>query len=454
MTAFQADSPSVSLFRSSLFRSRPLSRLSAAFIVVLAVAIQVQVTIPFTVAGLKLNAGDPVVAALVGLLVLCLAREGKACIAWAWRMPQVWLWLGLLTAVMTVSLLVGYFRLQQLSMWAVTNKYIGWFVLLGYFASGAYVSAVFGTAGQRLFLRTFIVFAALAATASGLLLLSADFHVQLGLPIGDPVARGLMGNSTAFAFLLLVALGTLYAGQCGTESLFGRREAAALMALLFAGLWFCGSRTAWGATAGLTLAAAFLRALPWREFTIATCVVVLASVAVALSLPARQSGDPSTTTTARLFSLNTPEKLVRDSSNVERFQGYRDAYALWREHKVLGIGLGGFLHDQQSRHDQPVVIHGTVLWILTEMGILGVLVFAVFAWKLVRSLRPFFSKNFDQDHSIRMAGVLALVVFGAMSLLHELLFQRVLWVMLGLVVCLPSSAPDHSGASSRLASGT
>lgn len=424
---------------------RPLSRWAVMFIVALAIAIQVQVTVPFTVAGLKLNAGDPMVAGLVGLVTLCLLKARNRDIGWAWRLPRVWLWLGALTAVLTLALLVGYLRMQQLSMWAVANKYIGWFVLLGYFASGAYISAVFGTTGQRVFLRTFIVFAALTAAASGLLLLLADFHIRTGWPIGDPVARGLMGNSNAFAFVLLVALAALYAGQKATDQLFGQTAAVLLMVLLWAGLWYCGSRAAWGATIGLTLVAAALRSLPWREFAVAICALALAILLVAQSMPEAQSGDPSTTTAARLSSLHTPQKLVNDPSNVERFQGYWDAYALWRENLFLGIGLGSFLHDQQSRYEQPLVIHGTALWILTEMGILGALVFAAFAWKLFCSLRPIYSSVLDRGHTIRMMGLLVLAVFGAMSLLHELLFQRVLWLMLGLVLCLPGQTAEAVG---------
>lgn len=442
MTVAGPVSPATSSFLALPLGPSPLSRWATVFIAVLAVAIQVQVTVPFTAAGLKLNAGDPLAAGLVGLLLLSLLRAGNRGLGWAWRLPRVWLWLAALTAVLTVSLLVGYFRMQQLSMWAVANKYIGWFVLLGYFASGAYVSAVFGAAGQRVFLRAFLAFAALAAAASSLLLLLADFHVPTGLPLGDPVARGLMGNSNAFAFLLLAALAALYACQRAADPLFGCSAAVVLMVLLWVGLWYCGSRTAWGATIGLTLVAAALRSLPWKEFASAACVLALATLMVTQSMPEAQSGDPHTTTTARLSSLHAPQKLVHDPSNVERFQGYRDAYALWRGDMLLGIGLGSFLHDQQSRYEQPLVIHGTALWILTEMGILGALVFATFAWKLVCSLRPIFSRGFDRDHSIRMVGVLVFAVFGAMSLLHELLFQRILWLMLGLVLCLPGHAAD------------
>jgi len=450
MTVSDRISPAPASILSLPVRPQPLSRLAVAFIVALAVAIQVQVTVPFTVAGLKLNAGDPLVAGLAGLLVLSLLRSGHGRVAWVWRMPGVWFWLAVLTSVLSLSLLVGYLRMQQLSMWAVANKYVGWFVLLGYFTSGAYVSAVFGTAGQRLFLRTFVVFAVLVAAASSLLLLLADFHVHAWLPKGDPVARGLMGNSNAFAFLLLAALAALYACQRGAVPLFNRRGAVVLMVLLWTGLWYCGSRTAWGAAIGLTLVAAWLGSLPWKEFSAAVCVFALATLVVMQSMPAAQSGDRNTTTTAKLSSLHIPQKLANDPSNIERFRGYRDAYALWRGDMLLGIGLGGFLHDQQSRYEEPQVIHNTALWILTEMGVLGALAFAAFAWKLVSSLRPFFSREFDRDHAIRMVGILLLAVFGAMSLLHELLFQRILWVMLGLVLCLPGQTADAESTGPKL----
>lgn len=409
----------------------------AFLVVALAVALQVQITVPVTAAGLRLNAGDPLVAGVAGALLLWLWRARWPRIPCEWRMPRMIAWLSALTAILTLSLAVGYLRSGQISVWAVANKYAGWFVLLGYFCAGAWISAAWGVAGQRLFLRALLATAAAIAAVNSFLLLLADFHVSLPVPGGDPQARGLMGNSNAFAFVLLIGMGILYAGQRACRPLFSRGAATAILALLWVGLWYCGSRSAWVTGLGLTACAVLLRALPWREVGMAAAAVALSAVLVVQAMPEKSSGDPNTTTTAKLSSLHNPAKLTADPSNVERFQGFRDAYDLWRGNAVLGVGLGGFLQDQMARYDRPLVVHNTALWILTEMGLVGAIVFAAFAWQLVRSLRPFDRSGSEEDRFMRTAGMLVLAVFAAMSLLHELLFQRVLWIVLGLVMAFP-----------------
>ncbi len=57
-----------------------------------------------------------------------------------------------------------------------------------------------------------------------------------------------------------------------------------------------------------------------------------------------------------------------NESDVLRGENWAQAWELFTASPIFGSGLGGFLH-----HYQEKVIHNVPLWILTEMGIIGLL---------------------------------------------------------------------------------
>jgi O-antigen ligase len=132
-----------------------------------------------------------------------------------------------------------------------------------------------------------------------------------------------------------------------------------------------------------------------------------------------------------------------DSTVLVRMEGYQDAFAMWQAHPVLGAGLGVHLH-RQSLGGKPEIfilqIHNTGLWLLAEMGLAGFLVMAVIfallfhkVWRLARSPPG----NRDAGVWFQSAVLLIMVGWAVMSLFHELMYQRVVWLLVGMALTAP-----------------
>ena len=121
------------------------------------------------------------------------------------------------------------------------------------------------------------------------------------------------------------------------------------------------------------------------------------------------------------------------SSDSERFLSILGGVKLFLSHPVLGNGLGAYAAETVARGNF-VVIHSTPVWLLAEMGLIGFLAFAVPAVTI-------FWKEWVVSPRDRVGQMLLLmlVTFGVMSLVHELLYQRAFWLLLG--AALACTAP-------------
>ena len=126
-----------------------------------------------------------------------------------------------------------------------------------------------------------------------------------------------------------------------------------------------------------------------------------------------------------------------------RLDGYRDAFVMWRDNPVFGAGLGVYLHGQ-SLEEKPEIlvlqIHNTALWLLAETGLAGFLAMAgIFivlfykVWCLARSPPA----GTESEHWFQSAVLLILVGWAVMSLFHELMYQRIIWLLVGMALTAP-----------------
>ena len=111
---------------------------------------------------------------------------------------------------------------------------------------------------------------------------------------------------------------------------------------------------------------------------------------------------------------------------------------MWLQAPVLGAGLGVFHEKSQEWVGQPQVIHSTPIWILAEFGLLGG---AVFGWAFVLPARH--ATRFGKSQPARRVLLFLLVAFAIFCLVHEILYQRIFWLVLGAVLAQPSSARLH-----------
>ena len=104
---------------------------------------------------------------------------------------------------------------------------------------------------------------------------------------------------------------------------------------------------------------------------------------------------------------------------------------------LLGSCLGVFYNISEKVLGKNFVIHSTPLLILTEFGIVGFLTFSVFF------LRFNFWLYQSNCNSISLRCLkLVLIVFIVASLFHDLFYQRVFWLVLGVSL---AQAQSHKG---------
>jgi hypothetical protein len=119
-----------------------------------------------------------------------------------------------------------------------------------------------------------------------------------------------------------------------------------------------------------------------------------------------------------------------NNQDKDRFVSIAGGFLLFLSNPVFGAGLGVFVHDYAARTGDFLPIHSTSAWLLAEYGIIGfAIIFGGAAYAAFMSFKGALSGN-RADRFV----FLALSVFGTMSLVHEMLYQRTLWLLLGVAL--------------------
>ena len=399
-----------------------------------ATAVYFQIHLPVRTTLVNVNLADPL-AILGGALFLLYYVIRKSS---QWRLVGLTSHVLIVTAVMIFAFLHG---LQSFgwSDWAFNNKLLGWFVLLCYAATGALIVKSRHD-GLSLFVRTFV------ATAVGVILLDLALllvdSLIIKLPVGFvslPIV-GFSQNRNALGFILVLAI-------CGL-TIMSRRSRPWILGILLSGLWFAGSRAAFGAVTVVLILAVIMRALTGREIALgvaigAGTIIVIPSVQFIIALFGFKAS------LIALFGVKASSRdfidwviqLSPESSDNERFTSISDGIKIFFSHPIFGAGLGAFVKAQLELGQRIVVIHSTPVWLLAETGLIGFFAFAVPA---VRIFWKEWSEP-NKDAAGRML-ILIMVTFGIVSLAHEILHQRAFWLLLGAALAyLPSNmwASDH-----------
>lgn len=383
---------------------------------------------------LNVNLADPLAVLGGALFVIgCVAQR-----RWpTWRLSGFNGHVVLMTLMLAAALLHGA-AVFGWTPWAFTNRFFGWFILLGYGATGALLVRAGEREGFDLLLRT--LGAVCAAIVALDLPLIAVARLGIALPADIMLARmqGFAQNPNAFSFQLLLALGATFVAS------FSRKQAVLIMTLCFCGLFFAGSRAAF-LTLPIILGFAYaMRALPVGRVA-ASLVACAAVVGLILVLPALETAIASFGPSGNAWLL-VPLAVDDSASNVQRMTSLAGGLRLFLDHPLLGGGLGAFMAEQMRDFGTPLVIHSTPLWLLAELGIVGFLIF------FIPVTRIFFGEIKPArlgDPGARVL-LLVIVVLGSMSQVHELLYQRSFWLLFGAALaCAP--APAKAARNDRCA---
>lgn len=403
---------------------------ASAWLLGMAVAVTIffQFHIELPAGVLNLNLADPfaiLALAAVSLHALMLRQPPK------WRIAEFNQILLLFSVLLLIGFIVGWLKIG-VTQWALGGRLLGWLVLLGYLSAGYLIAVHAGARGARRLGET------LAATAVIVVLwqvVSRVLYTQgWEVAIPTPNFEGYSGNRNAFAFqllavvALLLAYSRVYAYRAG-----GVLRVALLLGVVLAGLVWSGSRA--GMLAGIILLLmGGLGGMASRR-----------SIVGAVLMACLMLGGFWLTQSSLTQSSLMQSALSGESSNQERVETWMRAFELWRQSPFIGAGLGVFMAESPARLGHPTVIHSTPLWILAEFGLLGLAVMGWTGWKLLRFALPAApGRTQDGVRPTRAALLLLLVMFAIFSLFHEMLYQRILWLVLGALLAL-SGAPVTQG---------
>ncbi|MCG8543233.1 MAG: O-antigen ligase family protein [Alphaproteobacteria bacterium] len=383
--------------------------------VALAIALQIQVTLPLSETGIRVSLSDLCLPPVLFVLVL---KHWPVIRRLDWIMPRLPVWLVALSGVMTVALFIGHAEHGDWTSWALVNKYAGWFALVCYLLVGSAVARIGGAPVQAEFLKFFLGTAVLVAAVNSL---SMPFLLPLySLPVGIEFGRatGIMQNSNTFGFLLVVAI---------LLTLATLKKPWVFASILLVGLWFTGSR---GALAALIVGIAVLGILQLQRLKPLVLAAPLAAVgAAALSLLSFTISPQLVTYSDKGSSpvgfisterVNTSSPTVR-----ERKRQTLRALDSIKAAPVFGIGLGTYVAKT------GVTVHNSLLWLLVEAGALGALMFAGFFFTVLWYLFQ------GREEPLCLAMIAIAAAFMAMSVTGEFLYQRHLWFLLGMALVRP-----------------
>jgi len=407
--------------------------------VLAATAVFIQVHLPTNSGHINVNLADPLVMVAAALFVL--RHAGKA---WPqWRVRGINLFVALATAVIALSFVRGWASFG-LTDWAFANKTLGWLVLLCYGMTGALIVRRAAEDGFEMLLATFVaVGAALALLDVTAWVMVASGASWLKGMVGYQIT-GLSQNPNAFGFALLLAL------AAGLAMRAGGRIGAPLIAIALVGIWYTGSRAGIG-TAIIMLAAGPFVGVSIRRIaaSIGGAAVIFAGIAAlallantnALLLPQRIA-DFWPAPEAGAGFLGSIVRMAPGSDYVH-LRTVIDGFAMFLANPVLGAGLGAFTHRELAATGTPLLIHSSPVWLLAETGLVGFLVFAVAAARI-----GWLEMRRTGDVAARFL-LLSLLAFAAMSMVHELLYQRAMWLLWGAALALPAlrQSPEVSGPS-------
>lgn len=394
-----------------------------------------------TLGGTAIRVGvtDLLLPIFLGIGLLSLRRISHAALLGTIR-SHIWLWLAAISIWMLVSTVLGRSRTGEWFLWAILNKGVGWFVLVTYFTAGFWLG-LRNTREQTLFLRTFF---AVGWCASGFSL-TLFFLDRSGLVPTDAYIRpqGFFDNPNAF--------GIAVAAQLIMQFVFAARDelfsttihrigfAVGLLALLYA-----GSRSAWLGFAAGSLLLLALRHWPLRDIAFGLAfALILNTLAVWAPILVRNGMEVTDTGRAPAtspFIYVSRDNLLSDVGANNRIETTKVALRLWLEAPLTGTGLGGFLWEKRKdgSNNAGTGIHNSALWLLTETGLVGLVLFAGFFALVFRNLVVAAERT-----PLSMAATAMLFVLAAASIGTEVLYQRYGWFILGLGLAAAGRPEDR-----------
>lgn len=393
------------------------------------------------------------------------------------KIKHGWLWFVVLSIWILVSFFVGIYYTGEVQEWALVNKVIGWFVLMGYFLCGVWLCDK-----NKIVKHTFLMFFFGAAFLISLYGLYSYWMTLYGfyIPIEYSAFRiqGFSENPNSFGIMMACIL-ILQIPFIKNGELFKKYIHYFTASIIILAIYYSLSRSAWlGVILGI-IGILFIKRSYWKTIIVLLFCFIIMNIVFFKSPvyinsfiseyiysekliernkilqpyvspmydsklygPVFNLVNPVNKAYATDFKKNVLQKgiieqrtsHINDSNISVRLDMFKRAIRYWMEYPIVGIGIGSYQWKSKQAGENPhgYFIHNTGIWLLTETGLVGFLLF--FSFFLVCFITFIGKKNIKDSLSVGMAGML-LVMLGA-SIGTEILYQRYLWFMLGFTLAV------------------
>ena len=124
-------------------------------IVLFAISLQVLATIEVAGNELRFGTSDLLLPVLLLFVLWKWLKDDR--VLPDWRAGHFWVWVGILTFWIGLSVINGRLQIGEWQVWAVVNKGIGWLLLVGYLLLGGWLTAFYDARLRTLFVKAFIL---------------------------------------------------------------------------------------------------------------------------------------------------------------------------------------------------------------------------------------------------------------------------------------------------------
>ena len=260
------------------------------------------------------------------------------------------------------------------------------------------------------------------------ILLSFQIGAHDLAPIISARMTGPSQDPNAFAFMLLLASAAV-AGARWSRS-------AGILGMLLLGIWYTGSRAAFVTLPVVLAGSLYMRTLSARHLAQSLAIAVGLLAFISAVPPLLMGADWLSIFKQAWLSANPLSILSSPSSDAERWRTLQDGWQMFLDHPLFGTGLGAYMHEH------AIVIHSVPLWLMAEMGLVGLVVLTapIFTAFLIEAHRPV-------KDAAGVILILIIAAFATFGLAHEIMYQRAFWLILGAATaCRPISRATKTDA--------
>jgi O-antigen ligase len=389
-----------------------------------------QLRVPTLSSSITLNLADPMAFLLGGSLVAFLHARGL--LGSLWRRNSMWFGLGSFCLMIVYGWTVGHIRFGS-NEWATANRLLGLIAIFSYLFAGASLACF----ADSVFIRRWSLIGSMVLVLTGWVqLLTSQSFAEFGMSYFNwlGMLSGFYQDRNAFSFIcvLFLAIILLPSDPKISSKLEPFRVTVLIAGCLIFLIIYSGSRSGWGGLVVVVLFALFgNRRIVLNSVSLGVLLLVL-SFAVSL-IDGETISDPYS---VKVLGARTEEgKLLG---------GLRESTWLWggklfSESPVFGTGLGCTLE-----RGAPQVLHNAPLWAMAEMGLVGLALLLVLPFVVLKEiLRNGWRGMNEQTRQLLCFAIL----WGGYSLVQDIVYQRVMWFFLGLLMCRNAITANPASAT-------